>query len=132
MTKYEIKNTTQFKKDYKLAKRRGLDINLLKGIITKLANGEVLAPKHKDHPLSGDWVGHRECHIQPDWLLVYRYDNDVLVLTLSRTGTHSDLFGLKFSTSIFHSIMHVCIKKPCKIIPILQGFCFFLYIMSGY
>ena len=60
MTKYEIKNTTQFKKDYKLAKRRGLDINLLKGIITKLANGEVLAPKHKDHPLSGDWVGHRE------------------------------------------------------------------------
>lgn len=94
MTKYEIKNTTQFKKDYKLAKRRGLDINLLKGIITKLANGKVLAPKHKDHPLSGDWVGHRECHIQPDWLLVYRYDNDVLVLTLSRTGTHSDLFGL--------------------------------------
>lgn len=94
MTKYEIKNTTQFKKDYKLAKRRGLDINLLKGIITKLANGEVLAPKHKDPPLSGDWVGHRECHIQPDWLLVYRYDNDVLVLTLSRTGTHSDLFGL--------------------------------------
>ncbi len=94
MTKYEIKNTTQFKKDYKLAKRRGLDINLLKGIITKLANGEVLAPKHKYHPRSGDWVGHRECHIQPDWLLVYRYDNDVLVLTLSRTGTHSDLFGL--------------------------------------
>ena len=94
MTKYEIKNTTQFKKDYKLAKRRGLDLNLLKGIITKLANGEVLAPKHKDHPRSGDWVGHRECHIQPDWLLVYRYDNDVLVLTLSRTGTHSDLFGL--------------------------------------
>lgn len=94
MTKYEIKNTTQFKKDYKPAKRRGLDINLLKGIITKLANGEVLAPKHKDHPLSADWVGHRECHIQPDWLLVYRYDNDVLVLTLSRTGTHSDLFGL--------------------------------------
>ena len=62
--------------------------------MTKLANGEVLAPKHKDNPLSGDWVGHRECHIQPDWLLVYRYDNDVLVLTLSRTGTHSDLFGL--------------------------------------
>ena len=94
MTKYEIKNTPQFKKDYKLAKRRGLDINLLKGIITKLANGEVLAPKHKDHPRSGDWVGHRECHIQPDWLLVYPYDNDVLVLTLSRTSTHSDLFGL--------------------------------------
>ena len=94
MTKYEIKNTPQFKKDYKLAKRRGLDINLLKGIITKLANGEVLAPKHKDHPLSGDWVGHRECHIQPDCILVYPYDYDFLVITLSLTSTLSDLFGL--------------------------------------
>lgn len=94
MTRYEIKNTTQFKKDYKLAKRRGLDINLLKEIISKLANGDPLDPKHKDHPLSGNWAGHRECHIQPDWLLVYRYEDDVLVLTLTRTGTHSDLFSL--------------------------------------
>ena len=94
MTRYEIKNTTQFKKDYKLAKRRGLDINLLKEIISKRANGDPLEPKHKDHPLSGNWAGHRECHIQPDWLLVYRYEDDVLVLTLTRTGTHSDLFSL--------------------------------------
>ena len=94
MTRYEIKNTTQSKKDYKLAKRRGLDINLLKEIISKLANGDPLEPKHKDHPLSGNWAGHRECHIQPDWLLVYRYEDDVLVLTLTRTGTHSDLFSL--------------------------------------
>lgn len=94
MTRYEIKNTTQFKKDYKLAKRRGLDINLLKEIISKLANGDPLEPKHKDHPLSGNWACHRECHIQPDWLLVYRYEDDVLVLTLTRTGTHSDLFSL--------------------------------------
>lgn len=94
MTKYAIKNTTQFKKDYKLAKRRNLDTNLLKKIITKLANGEPLDPKHKDHPLSGNWIGHRECHIQPDWLLVYRYEDNVLVLTLARTGTHSDLFDL--------------------------------------
>lgn len=96
MTRYEIKNTTQFKKDYKLAKRRGLDINLLKEIISKLANGDPLEPKHKDHPLSGNWAGHRECHIQPDWLLVYRYEDDVLVLTLTltRTGTHSDLYSL--------------------------------------
>lgn len=57
MTKYEIKNTTQFKKDYKLAKRRGLNLELLKEIVTKLANGESLDPKHKDHPLSGNWVG---------------------------------------------------------------------------
>lgn len=94
MSKYEIKYTTQFKKDYKLAKRRGLDITLLKDIISKIANGEILDTKYKDHPLSGNWSGHRECHIQPDWLLVYYFDNEVLVLTLERTGTHSDLFGL--------------------------------------
>ena len=94
MTKYEIKNTTQFKKDYKLAKRRELDISLLKDIVTKLANGEPLDPKYKDHSLSGNWTGHRECHIQPDWLLIYRYEENVLILTLTRTGTHSDLFNL--------------------------------------
>lgn len=94
MTKYEIKHTTQFKKDYMLAKRRGLDIDLLKEVIVKLANGEPLDPKHKDHPLSGNWIGHRECHIQPDWLLIYRYEDDILVLTLARSGTHSDLFHL--------------------------------------
>ena len=94
MTKYEIKNTTQFKKDYKLAKRRGLDISLLKDIVTKLANGEPLHPKYRDHPLSSNWIGHRECHIQPDWLLIYRYEEEVLVLTLTRTGTHSDLFNI--------------------------------------
>ena len=75
MTKYTVKNTIQFKKDY------------------KLANGEPLDDKHHDHALSGDWIGHRECHILPDWLLVYRIEDDVLVLTLTRTGTHSDLFG---------------------------------------
>ena len=93
MTKYTIKHTTQFKKDYKLANRRNMNLNLLKNIVTKLANGEPLEDKHRDHPLSGDWSGHRECHILPDWLLVYRIEDDVLVLTLSRTGTHSDLFG---------------------------------------
>ena len=71
-----------------------MNITLLKDIITKLANGEPLGARHKDYPLSGDWIGHRECHIQPDWLLVYRIENDILVLTLSRTGTHSDLFNL--------------------------------------
>lgn len=77
-----------------MAKRRGLDINFLKEIVTKLANGEPLDAKYKDHQLSGNWIGHRECHIQPDWLLIYRYEDDVLVLTLARTGTHSDLFNL--------------------------------------
>lgn len=91
--KYEIARTTQFKKDFKLAKKRGLDISLLKEVVTKLANGETLLPEHHDHGLSGNWSGHRECHIQPDWLLIYRIENDVLVLSLTRTGTHSDLFG---------------------------------------
>lgn len=94
MTKYEIRNTSQFKKDFKLAKRRGLNIALLKDIVTKLANGEPLEARHKDHPLSGNWIGHRECHIQPDWLLIYRIEDDILVLTLARTGSHSDLFNM--------------------------------------
>lgn len=85
--------TTQFKKDYKLALKRHMDIELLDNIIRCLSRGEVLPEKNKDHALSGDWVGHRECHILPDWLLVYRIEDDVLVLTLARTGTHSDLFG---------------------------------------
>ena len=85
--------TTRFKKDYKLAVKRHLNIELLDDIIRALARGDVLLEKNKDHELSGDWAGHRECHIQPDWLLVYRIDDDVLVLTLARIGTHSDLFG---------------------------------------
>lgn len=69
-------------------------MDLLKDVVTRLANGEPLDPRHKDHPLSGEGSGHRECHIQPDWLLIYRYENDILVLALTRTGTHSDLFNL--------------------------------------
>lgn len=89
----EIVWTTQFKKDYKLALKRHRNIDLLDDIIRALSRGETLPEKNKDHPLSGDWTGHRECHIQPDWLLIYRIEDDVLVLTLARTGTHSDLFG---------------------------------------
>ncbi|HCE73617.1 MAG TPA: type II toxin-antitoxin system mRNA interferase toxin, RelE/StbE family [Lachnospiraceae bacterium] len=85
--------TKQFKKDYKLAMKRSLNIDLLDDIIRKLARGEQLPEKNKDHALTGNWVGHRECHIQSDWLLVYRIEDDLLILTLSRTGTHSDLFG---------------------------------------
>ena len=66
---------------------------VLSNKLSQLANGEQLEEKYRDHDLSGDWKGHRECHIQPDWLLVYRIEDDVLILTLSRTGTHSDLFG---------------------------------------
>ena len=92
MKNYVVKYTTQFKKDYTLAKRRGLNIKLLQEIVKKLAMGEILDDSYKDHALSGKWIGYRECHIQPDWLLIYHINKDVLVLTISRTGTHSDLF----------------------------------------
>ena len=84
-----------FKKDYKLAIKRNLNIDLLDDIIRALSRGEILPEKNRDHELSGDWAGYRECHIQPDWLLIYRIEDDILVLTLARTGTHSahsDLF----------------------------------------
>ena len=85
--------TAQFKKDYKLAVRRKLDISLLDDVIRMLSRGESLPEKSKDHSLSGNWVGHQEYHILPDWLLTYRIEDNVLVLTLSRTETHSGLFG---------------------------------------
>lgn len=92
-TKYIVKTTSQFKKDYKLAIKRGLKIKLLENIVAALAMGEALPEKNRDHALSGNWSGHRECHVLPDWLLVYRIEDEVLVLTLARTGTHGDLFG---------------------------------------
>ena len=78
--------TNQFKKDYKLAQKRHLDVDLLDNIIRTLSRGELLPEKNRDHALTGDWIGHRECHIQPDWLLIYRIEDNVLVLTLARTG----------------------------------------------
>ena len=92
-TKYIVKPTTQFKKDFKLAMKRSMKIELLEEVIAMLAMGETLPDKHKDHALTGNWAGHRECHILPDWLLIYRIEDEVMVLTLARTGTHSDLFG---------------------------------------
>ena len=92
-TKLTVKPITAFKKDYKLAIKRGLQIELLETVIETLAMGNALPPENRDHDLTGNWRGHRECHIQPDWLLIYRIEGDVLVLTRSRTGTRSDLFG---------------------------------------
>lgn len=92
-TKYTVKTTNQFKKDFKLAMKRGLNIDLLETVIATLALGERLPDKNKDHALTGNWIGHRECHILPDWLLIYRIEEEVLILTLARSGTHSDLFG---------------------------------------
>ena len=90
-TLYEVKKTTKFKKDYRLAKKRGQNIQLLHEIILLLADGQPLPEKNRDHALTGDWIGFRECHIMPDWLLIYKQEEDILVLTLTRTGTHSDL-----------------------------------------
>ncbi len=92
-TKYIVKPTSQFKKDYKLILKRHLDVNLLEDVVAALAMGEPLPEKYKDHNLTGNWAGHQECHILPDWLLIYQIEDNVLVLTLTRTGTHSDLFG---------------------------------------
>ena len=82
--------TSQFKKDYKKAQKRNKDISKLKNIITIIANGESLPPKYKDHPLISNFAEHRECHIEPDWLLIYRIIGENMYL--ERTGTHSDLF----------------------------------------
>lgn len=90
--KYEIQKTSQFKKDFKLALKRNCDIQKLQEVITILANGETLPESCFDHPLKGDYSRYRECHVEPDWLLVYKITESVLVLTLYRTGTHSDLF----------------------------------------
>ena len=89
---YNIRPTTKFQKDLKRVKKRGFDISLLTDIIKKLAAGEPLPEKNRDHQLSGDYAGWRECHITPDWLLIYEVDGDELILYLTRTGSHSDLF----------------------------------------
>ena len=89
---YKIVLSNRFKKDLQLASKRGYDLSLLDDIVSALAKAETLPAKNKDHSLTGDFSGFRECHIQPDWLLIYRIENDELILFLSRTGTHSDLF----------------------------------------
>jgi mRNA interferase YafQ len=87
--------TTQFKKDYKLAEKRGLNITLLDDCIRMLATGEKLPPEFRDHNLSGRWSGYRECHIQPDWLLIYRIDvnNLILVLALPLPGAVEAIYS---------------------------------------
>jgi len=89
---YTIKPTTRFQKDLKRAEKRGYDLNLLTTVIRKLAAGETLDERYKDHPLKGRYTGCRECHITPDWLLIYEKIDIALILYLTRTGTHSDLF----------------------------------------
>lgn len=90
--KYKIAIGGKFKRDYRLAVRRGYNIALLQNVVNTLASGEKLDDKYKDHALSGNYDGFRECHITPDWLLIYKFNDTELILYLMRTGTHSDLF----------------------------------------
>lgn len=87
-----IKYQAAFKKDYKRIKKRGYDTRLLEAVVERLATGQTLSREYRDHELSGDYKGSRECHIAPDWLLVYEVVERDLILYLMRTGTHSDLF----------------------------------------
>ena len=93
MAKYEVKTMTQFRRDLKLAKKRGLQLPDLFDVVEKLSNDEPLPEQNRDHALHGDYEGYRECHSSPDWLLVYVKDTEICFLTLYRTGTHSDIFG---------------------------------------
>ncbi len=92
--KYTIRPTSRFQKDLKRIAKRGYDTELLSAVIKKLANGEPLEQKHHDHMLTGNYTGCRECHITLDWLLIYEISDDTLLLYLTRTGTHGDLFKM--------------------------------------
>jgi len=89
--KYGVIRTTRFKREYKIMQKRGENMALLNHVIELLSQGNPLPEKYRDHWLTGDYKGFRECHVKPDWLLVYRIEKNILVLTLTRTGTHSDL-----------------------------------------
>lgn len=89
---YSVRHTSAFKRDYKLILRRHLPVEKLHAVVEKLANGETLPPENHDHPLIGNWANPRECHIAPDRLLIYQIHENLLVLELTRTGSHSDLF----------------------------------------
>lgn len=94
MTKYIVKPTSRFKKEYKLLLKQNKDISKLDKVIAMLAMGEELESKYKDHILIGTFQGFRECHIEPDWVLVYRLNEEELILSLSRTGSHSKVLKL--------------------------------------
>lgn len=91
---YKLVLTNKFKRGLKLAKKRGLDITLLEALVEKLIHGIPLEEKNKDHELKGKFKGFRECHIQPDWLLIYLIEDEVLTLTLVDTGSHADLSNI--------------------------------------
>ena len=90
MGRLNLAQTKQFKRDVKRMRKRGKDLEKIKAVIDQLVAEEPLPPKNRDHKLGGNWVGRRDCHIEPDWILIYKLTDDELLL--ERTGTHSDLF----------------------------------------
>ena len=88
----KIRYSAKFKKDFKMIQKRGCNLTLFQEVVTQLSNEQPLPPKNRDHTLSGNYAGFRECHIAPDWLLIYKIESNILTLSLTRTGTHSDLF----------------------------------------
>lgn len=92
--KYKVATTSQYRKSYKRIAKRGLDLRKLEAVVYKLSCGEKLEPKYKDHMLKGRHKGYHECHVQPDWLLIYKIQDDILILTLVDTGSHADLFDM--------------------------------------
>jgi mRNA interferase YafQ len=88
----KLKQTTQFKKDLRRMAKRGADMDLLDEVILMLRKQERLPEKYRDHALTGDWAGYRDCHVLPDWLLIYMISDEELILTATRTGAHSDIF----------------------------------------
>ncbi len=94
--KYDIRMTTKFKKSLGRIKKRGYDLSLMDFVVDSLADGKVLESKYKDHALVGNHKGYRECHINPDWLLIYKYSKNELILFLIDTGAHRDVFPKKY------------------------------------
>lgn len=92
--RYKLAYTSAFKKGLKRCKKQGLDLSVMDEVVELLMDGKKLPEKNHDHPLRGKWNGFRECHIQPDWLLIYLIEDDVLTLTLVETGSHADLLKI--------------------------------------
>lgn len=91
MLKYKVSFTNKFKRQRKKLAARGYDLSLLDEVVGILASGKELEARYRDHGMVGNWKGHRDCHILPDWVLIYRIDKDILTLELTETGSHSDL-----------------------------------------
>ena len=91
MSEYQIRQTSQFKKDLKRLIKQGKDIDKLTSAVDTLASGEILETKYRDHSLGNNWAGFRDCHIEPDWVLIYKKQDDILILTLTRSGSHTEL-----------------------------------------